>query len=157
MSEKRYWCRWGQGVSQIAAGHLVIIKRVALLTPLCKLSQWKGVFRQGLKTQLDLFVNSPQLSFCKNSIEPDLLRINDSCLERASVFRLLGVWQQDNLCCNYHVEQTFKKASKRLYFLMECRKANLPTEIGITIYCTKIRLLLEYASPLWGGLPKYLT
>ena len=74
------------------------------------------------------------ISFCKNSIEPDLLRRNDSCLERVSNFKLLGVWQQDNLCWNYHVEQTVKKASKRLYFLRECRKANLPTEIGITIY-----------------------
>ena len=119
-----------------------IIKRVTLSTPLCKLSQWKGVFPQGLKTQLDLFVNSPQLPFCKNSIEPDLLRINDSCLERVSKCKLLGVWQEDNLCWNYHVEQTVKKASKRLYFLRECRKANLPTEIGITIYCTKIRPLL---------------
>ena len=64
------------------------------------------------------------------------------------MFKLLGVWQQDNPCWNYHVEQTLKKASKRLYFLMECRKANLPTEIGITIYCTKICPLLEYASPV---------
>ena len=44
-----------------------------------------------------------------------------------------------------------------MYFLRECRKANLPTEIRITIYCTKIRPLLDYASPLWGGLPKYLA
>ena len=41
--------------------------------------------------------------------------------------------------------------------MRECRKANLPTEIGITIYCTKIRPLLEYASPEWGSLPKYLA
>ena len=37
-------------------------------------------------------------------------------------------------------------------------KANLPTEISIRIYyCTRKRPLLEYASPLWGGLPKHLT
>ena len=35
----------------------------------------------------------------------------------------------------------------------------LPTEFGITIilYCTKIHPLLKYASPVWGGLPKYLA
>ena len=49
------------------------------------------------------------------------------------MFKLLGVWQQDNPCWNYHVEQTLKKASKRLYFLMECRKANLPTEIDFVV------------------------
>ena len=93
------------------------------------------------------------ISFCKNSIEPDLLRRNDSCLQRVSKFELLGVRQQDNLCWSYHVEQTVKKASKRLYFLRKCKKAHLPTEIGITIYCNKKRPLLEYASPQWGGLP----
>ena len=45
--------------SQIAAGHLVIIKRVAVLTPLYKLSPWKGIFRQGLESQLHLCVNTP--------------------------------------------------------------------------------------------------
>ena len=34
---------------------------------------------------------------------------------------------------------------------------NLRTEIGIKIYCTKISPLLEYASPVWGGSPKYLA
>ena len=41
--------------------------------------------------------------------------------------------------------------------MRKCRKANLPTEIGITIYCTRIRTLLEYASLVWGGLPKHLA
>ena len=77
--------------------------------------------------------------------------------ERVSKLKLLGVWQQDNMCWNYHVEQTVKKANKRLYYLRERRKAILPTEIGMTVYCTKIRPLLEYASPVWGGLPKYLA
>ena len=34
------------------------------------------------------------ISFSKNSIKPDALRINDSCLERVSKFKLLGVWQK---------------------------------------------------------------
>ena len=77
--------------------------------------------------------------------------------ERVPKFKLLGLWQQDNLCWNYHVEQTVKKASERLYYLRECKTANLPTQIGTTVYCTKIRPLLEYASPVWGGLPKDLA
>ena len=136
---------------QMSHGRLIYRRTSLLRVLLDKIRQFQFTVQAG-QTMQDMWI-----LFCKNSIEPDLLRINDSCLERASVFKLLGVWQQDNLCCNYHVEQTLKKASKILYFLMECRKANLPTEIGITIYCTKIRLLLEYASPLWGGLPKYLT
>ena len=61
------------------------------------------------------------ISFRKNSIEPDLVRINDSCLERVTKFKLL---------------------------------LDLPTGIGITIYCSKIRTILEYVSPVWGGLTK---
>ena len=117
---------------------------------------------QNRTTTNNMLLNSKKtkdmwILFCKNSTEQDLLRINDSWLERVSKFKLLGVWKHDNLCWNYHVEQTVKKATNRLYFLRECRKANLPSEIGITIYCTKIRPLLEYASPVWGGFPKYLA
>ena len=67
-----------------------------------------------------------------------------------------GVWQRDNLCWNYHAEQTVKKTNKRLYYLRKCRKANLPNKIGTIVYCSGIHPLLEYASPVWGGLPKYL-
>ena len=65
------------------------------------------------------------ISFCKNSIKPDLLRINDSCLDRVPKFKLLEVWQQDNV------------------------------SVGTIMLNT--RPLLEYASPVWGGLPKYLV
>ena len=78
--------------------------------------------------------------------------ISGPLLERVSKFTLLGLWQQDKLCWSYHVEQTVKKASDRLYYLRECRKANVTTEIGITLYCSEIRPLLEYASPVWDGL-----
>ena len=50
-----------------------------------------------------------------------------------------------------------KKANKRLFLLPEGRKANLPKDVGITLYNTKIRPLLQYASPVWGGLPNYLS
>ena len=97
------------------------------------------------------------ISFRKHSIEPGTLPINNAQVERVSQFKLLGVWQQSNLRWNYHVEQTIKKACKRLYHLRECRKARLPTEVGITVYGTKIRPLLEYASQVWIGLPQYLV
>ncbi|CAB3995027.1 RNA-directed DNA polymerase from mobile element jockey, partial [Paramuricea clavata] len=38
----------------------------------------------------------------------------------------------------------------------ECRKSFLPPEIGLLTYTSKIRPILEYASPVWGGIPKYL-
>ena len=29
-------------------------------------------------------------------------------------------------------------------------------EVGVTMYCSRIRPLLEYTSPMWGGIPCYL-
>ena len=51
---------------------------------------------QNWATTNNMLLNSKKtqdmwISFCKNSIEPDLLQINDSCLERVSKFKLLGV------------------------------------------------------------------
>ncbi|CAB4006467.1 Hypothetical predicted protein [Paramuricea clavata] len=68
---------------------------------------------------------------------------------------LEGRTQQD-LKWNKHVEETTRKAAKNLYCLRECRRANLPVEVGLTTYLTKIRPILEYCSPVWGGLPRYL-
>ena len=42
-----------------------------------------------------------------------------------------------------------KKANKRIYNLRECCRANLPLEVGITCYESKMRPILEYAAPLY--------
>ena len=64
-------------------------------------------------------------------------------IERVSSFKLLGVWQQDNLKWNTHIEKIARNSSKSLFYLRECRRINLPTEVGIMCYQTKIRSLLE--------------
>ena len=79
----------------------------------------------------------------KESIpEPPQLSIGGTTIKRVNVFKLLGVLHQNNLKWNSHVEYITKKANKRLFFLRECRRANLPTEVGITCYVTKNRPLL---------------
>ena len=50
-----------------------------------------------------------------------------------------------------------KKANKRLHYLRDCPKAQLPPDVGTTVYCMKIRPLLECTSPVWGGLLEYLS
>ena len=89
--------------------------------------------------------------------EPAPLVIGRDVVERVISHKLLGVWQQNNLKWNLHVESIVKKANKRVYNLRECRRANLPLEVGITCYESKIRPILEYAAPIWSGLPQYLT
>lgn len=97
------------------------------------------------------------LTFRKSPTIPDSLHLGNCELERVNVFKLLGVWFQDDIRWKHHIEEMTKKANKRLFLLRECRKANLPKDVGITLYNTKIRHLLEYASPVWGGLHNYLS
>ena len=53
-------------------------------------------------------------------------------------------------------ESIVQKANKCLYSLRECRRANLPSEVGITCHESRIRPILAYAAPIWSGLPQYL-
>ena len=95
------------------------------------------------------------LTFRKSPTTPDSLYLGNCQLERVNVtvFELLRAWFQDDLRWNHHIEEMTKKANRRLFLLRECRKANLPKDVGITLYNTKIRPLLQYASPVWEGLP----
>ncbi|CAB3981096.1 RNA-directed DNA polymerase from mobile element jockey [Paramuricea clavata] len=89
--------------------------------------------------------------------EPPSLKIGDDTIERVNSFKLLCLWINDTLKWNTHIEEITKKVNKRLFYLRECRRANLPTKVGLTCYKTKLRPVLEYAAPIWGGLPQYLT
>ena len=62
----------------------------------------------------------------------------------------------NDLKWNTHVSSIVSKACKRIHYLRVCRTAHFPRDIGQTTYITKIRPVLEYASPAWGGLPTYL-
>ena len=68
------------------------------------------------------------------------IRVGNEELETVEVFKLLGVHAQRDLKWNTHIDEIVTKASKRLCFLRACRKANLPTEVGLTTYITKIRI-----------------
>ena len=78
-------------------------------------------------------------------------------IERANSFKLLGVSCQSNMKWNFHIKEITRKGNRRLCHLRQCRKAHLPTEVGLQTYCTKISPLLEYAAPVWAGLPHYLV
>jgi hypothetical protein len=63
---------------------------------------------------------------------------------------------QNNFKWKSHVQNIVTKASKIIYFVRSYRKANLQRDIGLTTCCTKIRPILEYATPIWAGLRHYL-
>ena len=96
------------------------------------------------------------ICFTDSIPEPPRIQINNEEVERVKSFKLLGTTCQNDLKWNEHIDQITYKANKRLYHLRQCRKSQLPTEIGLATYTSKIRPVLEYASPVWAGLPDYL-
>ena len=62
-----------------------------------------------------------------------------------------------DLSWNEHINETVKKASKRLYFLVQLKRAKLPRRDLVLFYATCIRSILVYAAPVFFyALPKYL-
>ena len=62
-----------------------------------------------------------------------------------------------DLSWNEHVSETVKKASKRLYFLVQLKRARLPCRDLVLFYVTCIRTILVCAVPVFFyAVPKYL-
>jgi ABC-type ATPase involved in cell division len=81
------------------------------------------------------------ICFTKSVSEPPPVYIGDELVER--VDKLLGMGLQNNLKWNNHVGTIIQKANRQVYILRECRKANLSMEVGITLYKSNIRSILE--------------
>ena len=63
-----------------------------------------------------------KISFTSTIPELPPLHTGDTEIERVNVFKLFGVWFQNDLKWNTHVNKTVQKASKRLHYLRERRK-----------------------------------
>ena len=56
-----------------------------------------------------------------------------------------------------HCDYIVKKANRRLYALRQLKKCKVPSADIVDIYCALIRSILEYASSVFAGLPKYFA
>ena len=88
---------------------------------------------------------------------PGMLHIDGSPVRRVETYKILGVHLSSDLTWNVHIEYIVKKASKRLYALRSLKKAGVQPSDLVGIYCALIRSVLEYAAPVWSGLPVYLS
>ena len=72
--------------------------------------------------------------------------------------KILRVTIQNNLKWNLHIENTIKKASKRLYFLKQLKRANLSTEELVKFYIVCIQSVILYACQVYHySIPEYLS
>ena len=72
----------------------------------------------------------------KHSFDP--VSINGKDLSMVENAKILGITISNNLKWNYHVEQAIKKANRRLYFLVQLRRAGVGAKSLIKFYCTVI-------------------
>ena len=78
-------------------------------------------------------------------------------IERVKSFELLGVYTSDYSTWGVHCDYIVKKANRPLYALRSLNKCGVPTSDLITVYCSLIRSVIEYASAVFANLPKYLS
>jgi len=83
------------------------------------------------------------------------IEINETPIERVQCFKILGIWVQDNLMWDTHIEKMTAKASQRLYFLRLLKRSGLDSENLLIYYKAVIRSILEYGAQAWhSGLSK---
>ena len=91
-----------------------------------------------------------RIGFKKNKHFFDPVLINGKDLSVDENAKILGVTISNDLKWNSHVEQAIKKANKRLYFLVQLRRAGVGAESLIKFYCTVIRPVLEYGAQVFN-------
>ncbi|XP_015749855.1 PREDICTED: uncharacterized protein LOC107329704 [Acropora digitifera] len=97
------------------------------------------------------------ISFLKYQPSPMLpMFLNGAAIVRVSSFKLLGVKSSNDLSWNNHCDKILKKACKHLYALRSLKAAGLNQKDLVLVYCSLVRSVVEYASPVWAALPIYL-
>ena len=98
-----------------------------------------------------------RISFTKKQSEFHPILVNGNQLEVVGSAKLLRVIITNDLSWNEHINETVKKASKHLYFLVQLKRAKLPCRDFVLFYATRIRSILVYAATVFFyALPKYL-
>ena len=65
------------------------------------------------------------ISFTKSQQEFEPILINGDALEVVDSVKLLGLNISSDLTWNIHINEILKKASKRLYFLLQLKRAKV--------------------------------
>ena len=78
-----------------------------------------------------------------------LFSISSQTIDRVTSFKLFGVHTDSSLSWSIHTDHIVKKATTRLYFLKQLKRAGLFSSHLLHFYITVIRPVLEYCAPVW--------
>ena len=99
-----------------------------------------------------------RIDFKRIKTEFSPVLVNDKLLEVVRKVKLLGLTIQSDLKWNTHIDNIISKCSKRLYLLVQLKRANVPARDIIQFYTTCVRPVLEFASNVFNySLPTYLN
>ena len=98
-----------------------------------------------------------RISFARNQTEFSQVIVNGKGLEVVQHAKLLGVTISSDLSWNEHISNVVKKTSKRLYFLVQLKRAKVAFKDLVLFYVACIRSILTYATPVfYYALPIYI-
>lgn len=83
--------------------------------------------------------------------------INGILLERKSIVKDLGVVFDEQLSFRSHYEQIINKGNQLLGFIVRSTKNFKKPQSLITLFCSVVRPILEYACPIWSPHYKIYT
>ena len=87
----------------------------------------------------------------------DPIVIDGKELEVVTNVKLLGLTINNKLSWKPHIDEVVKKVDKRLYFLKQLKRANVPCKDLATFYTSCVRSVMDYAIPVfYYALPQYL-
>lgn len=75
--------------------------------------------------------------------------INSTTIQRVSTFKLLGVIFNSKLTWDDHIAYLLSRVSKRVFYILQLVRSGVAAADVITVYCSIIRSILEYACPVW--------
>ena len=75
-----------------------------------------------------------RISFSKDPVVLDQVILNGKEVEIVESAKLLGVIISNNLTWHAHIKEVVKKASKRLYYLVQLKRARLPVKDLVLFY-----------------------
>ena len=81
--------------------------------------------------------------------------IDGNSIESVQWVKLVGAKINVNVNWNDDIEELVKKASRKHYFLVQLKRAQVPSGDLVAYYCACIRSSLDYAYPVFQyALPK---
>ena len=68
----------------------------------------------------------------------------------------MGVIISNDLSWIEHCDSIHKKATKRLFVMRTLKRVGLGINDLVLVYCSIVRSIVEYVSPVWAAIPLYL-